>query len=38
MKDYKNIKVAEPMLVSDLIAGLCFGLFFYGSIFLILSI
>lgn len=38
MKDYKTIKVSEPLTASELIAGLCFGAVFYGLIFIILSI
>ncbi len=38
MIDYKNSSVKDPMLASDLISGLCFGLVFYGFIFLILAI
>ena len=38
MIDYKNSKVAQPLMAGDLMAGLCFGLVFYGFIFLILAI
>lgn len=38
MRDYKHSKVTEPLPALALLSGLCFGIFFYGFIFLLLSI
>lgn len=38
MRDYKNSKVKESLAISGILSGLCFGLFFYGLIFILLVI